>query len=84
MFPCWLIEAPIDTRAIPCYLGLVCLNSSVTFFTGVLANVWSSIALIIWPHYAFVLPEEMFLRQKLAGTFDEYARSVPRWLLLLS
>lgn len=63
------------------YVGLVCLNLSVTFFTGVLANVWSSIAFLIWLHYAFVLPEEVFLRYKLAGIYDEYARRVPRWLI---
>jgi len=65
----------------PMYLGLVCLNLSVTFSTGVLANVWSSIAFLIWLHFAFVLPEEFFLRTRLSGIYDEYTKRVPRWLV---
>src|SRR5262245_52088948 len=65
----------------PMYLGLVCLNLGVTLFTGVLANLWSSIAFSIWLHYAYVLPEEVFLRHELRGAFDQYAQRVPRWLL---
>src|SRR5262249_11539628 len=55
----------------PMYLGLVCLNVGITVLSGVLVNLWSSIAFFIWLHYAFVLPEEIFLRQELAGVFDE-------------
>jgi len=62
------------------YLGLVCLNLGVTLFSGVLANLWSSIAFLIWLHYAFVLPEEIFLRHELGSAFDEYAQRIPRWL----
>jgi Putative protein-S-isoprenylcysteine methyltransferase len=62
------------------YVGLLCLNLGVTLITGVLANVWSSIALFIWLHYAFVLPEESFLRQELGAAFDAYAKRIPRWL----
>ena len=65
----------------PMYLGLVCLNLGVTFSTGILANVWSSIAFLIWLHFAFVLPEECFLRTRLTGTYDEYTKRVPRWLV---
>jgi len=65
----------------PMYLGIVCVNLGVTFFTGVLANVWSSLALLIWLHFAFVLPEEIFLTQKLTGTYHEYTKRVPRWLV---
>jgi protein-S-isoprenylcysteine O-methyltransferase Ste14 len=62
------------------YLGLVCLNLGVTLVSGVLANVWSSIAFCLWLHYAFVLPEEAFLRGEVGGAFDDYATRVPRWL----
>jgi protein-S-isoprenylcysteine O-methyltransferase Ste14 len=62
------------------YLGLVCLNAGVALMAGVRANVWSSIAYAIWLHYAFVLPEEAFLKRELVTRFDQYARRVPRWL----
>ena len=65
----------------PMYLGLVCLNLGVTVFTGVPANVWSSIAFLIWLHFAFVLPEEFLLRATLTRTYDEYTKRVPRWLV---
>src|SRR5262245_1627302 len=47
----------------PMYVGLVCLNAGATFVTGVLPNLWISVALAMWLHYAFVLPEEEFLRK---------------------
>jgi len=62
------------------YVGLVCLNVGVTLISGVLANLWSSIALFIWLHYAFVLPEETFLRHELGSAYDDDTRRVPRWL----
>src|SRR5262245_20883418 len=65
----------------PMYLGLVCLNSGVTLLSGVPANLWSSIAFCIWLHYAFVLPEESFLRHELGDAFHKYAERVPRWFL---
>jgi protein-S-isoprenylcysteine O-methyltransferase Ste14 len=65
----------------PMYVGLVCLNLGVTFFTGVLGNIWSSIALLLWLHYAFVLPEEQFLRRNLAAIYDRYSKRAPRWLI---
>jgi protein-S-isoprenylcysteine O-methyltransferase Ste14 len=78
--PGLILRGPYRVTRNPMYLGLVCLNLSVTFFSGALANIWSSVALFIWLHYAFVLPEEVFLRAQLGSTFDEYARHVPRWL----
>jgi protein-S-isoprenylcysteine O-methyltransferase Ste14 len=64
----------------PMYLGLVCINLGATFLSGALANIWSSVALFIWLHYAFVLPEEAFLRDELGSIFDVYAKRIPRWL----
>jgi len=64
----------------PMYLGLVCLNLGMTFLSGALPNVWSSVALFIWLHYAFVLPEESFLKREIGEAFDRYAGRIPRWL----
>lgn len=64
------------------YLGLACLNMGLTLLSGVLANLWSSIAFLIWLHYAYVLPEETFLRNQLGSTFYTYAQRVPRWIRL--
>jgi protein-S-isoprenylcysteine O-methyltransferase Ste14 len=63
----------------PMYVGLVAVNVGVALMTGVLANIWSSVAYFIWLHYAFVLPEEAFLQREIGPAFDSYARRVPRW-----
>jgi protein-S-isoprenylcysteine O-methyltransferase Ste14 len=78
--PVLVARGPYRFTRNPMYLGLVCLNLSVALLTGVLANIWSSIAFSIWLHFAFVLPEELFLRRELGRVFDEYAEGVPRWL----
>src|SRR5262245_46755439 len=78
--PLLVVRGPYRFTRNPMYLGLLCLNLGVTLFSGALANLWSSIALFIWLHYAFVLPEENFLRHTLANTFDEYVKRVRRWL----
>ena len=65
----------------PMYLGLVAMSAGVALATGVLANLWSSVAFAIWLHYAYVLPEEDFLRARFGAAFDAYAAAVPRWLL---
>jgi len=78
--PVLIAGGPYRFTRNPMYVGLLCLNLGVTLLTGVLANAWSSIALFIWLHYAFVLPEESFLRQELGAAFDVYAKRIPRWL----
>jgi protein-S-isoprenylcysteine O-methyltransferase Ste14 len=78
--PVLVTRGPYRLTRNPMYLGLVCLNLGVTVFSGGLANVWSSLTLFAWLlHYAFVLPEEIFLRHELRSAFDEYVRRVPRW-----
>lgn len=78
--PVLITRGPYRFTRNPMYIGVVFLNLGVTLMTGVLANVWSSVALAIWLHYAFVVPEEAFLRQQIGPAFAEYARRVPRWL----
>jgi protein-S-isoprenylcysteine O-methyltransferase Ste14 len=80
--PAVMTHGPYRVTRNPMYLGLVCVNLGVTVLSGVVANAWSSIALAIWLHYAFVLREEAFLRHELGERFDGYARRVPRWLPL--
>lgn len=74
-----IFRGPYRFTRNPMYLGLVSLNFGVTLLSGVLANTWSSIALCIWLHNAFVLPEEVFLHNELGRAFDDYAERVPRW-----
>ena len=38
--------------------------------------------LAVWLHYAYVLPEEAFLRDRFGAEFEQYARRVPRWVLI--
>jgi protein-S-isoprenylcysteine O-methyltransferase Ste14 len=78
--PALVARGPYRLTRNPMYLGLICLNLSVTLLSGVFANAWSSIAFAIWLHYAFVLPEENFLRRELGSAFDAYAERIPRWL----
>ena len=78
--PVLVTRGPYRVMRNPMYVGLVCLNLGVTFLSGVLANLWSSVAYFIWLHYAFVLPEERFLLHELGGAFADYASRRPRWL----
>jgi protein-S-isoprenylcysteine O-methyltransferase Ste14 len=64
----------------PMYVGLVALSAGLTLLTGVLANLWISVAFAIWLHHAYVLPEERFLRDRFGAAYDDYAERVPRWL----
>jgi hypothetical protein len=42
--PVLILRGPYRVTRNPMYVGLVCLNLSVTFFSGALANIWSSVA----------------------------------------
>jgi protein-S-isoprenylcysteine O-methyltransferase Ste14 len=64
------------------YLGLVAIVLGLSVATGVLANIWSAVALAIWLHYAYVLPEERFLRDQFGAAYDEYCKRVPQWTLV--
>jgi len=56
-------------------------NSAGAFLaTGVLANMWSAVTLAVWLHYAYVLPEEKFLRDHFDTAYDEYSKRVSRWV----
>lgn len=65
----------------PMYLGLIAISVGVTLATGVYSNVWISVALAIWLQYAYVLPEEKFMRDRFGSEYEQYAERVPRWVL---
>jgi protein-S-isoprenylcysteine O-methyltransferase Ste14 len=81
--PVLIAHGPYRITRNPMYLGLICLNLGVTLLSGVLANVWSSIAFAIWLHYAYVIPEEAFLRHEVGPAFDGYVDHVPRWVMVM-
>jgi protein-S-isoprenylcysteine O-methyltransferase Ste14 len=81
--PVLITSGPYRVTRNPMYLGLVFCNLGVALLSGVLPNAWSSVAYFIWLHYAFVLPEEQFLRELLSPELDAYARRVPRWIGLV-
>ena len=66
----------------PMYLGLVAIALGLCLVTGVWANIWSAVAFAIWLHYAYVLPEERFLRDRFGTAYEEYCRRVPQWVLV--
>jgi protein-S-isoprenylcysteine O-methyltransferase Ste14 len=78
--PVLVDRGPYRLTRNPMYAGLIALNLGAALMTGVLANVWSSIAYAIWLHFAFVLPEEASLRAELGAAFDYYSARVARWL----
>ena len=78
-----LVEGgPFALSRNPMYVGLVALSLGLGVSTGVLANVWVTVAFAIWLHHAYVLPEERFLRDRFGPAYDAYAKRVPRWMLI--
>lgn len=65
----------------PMYVGMVAMSAGIALTTGILSNAWISVALAIWLNYAFILPEEAFLRRGFGAEYDDFAQRVPRWLL---
>ena len=75
-------RGPFKLSRNPMYLGLVAISVGVTLATGVFPNIWISVALAIWLHYAYVLPEEKFMHDRFGAEYEQYTERVPRWILL--
>lgn len=75
-------HGPFALSRHPMYLGLVATALGVTVATDILANIWISVAFAIWLHYAYVLPEERFLRDQFGERYDAYSERVPQWLVM--
>jgi protein-S-isoprenylcysteine O-methyltransferase Ste14 len=80
--PALVARGPYHVSRHPMYLGLVAIVLGLSVATGVLANIWSAVALGVWLHYAYVLPEERYLRDQFGAAYDEYCRRVPQWALV--
>ena len=80
--PVLVVRGPFALSRNPMYLGLVAISAGLAITTGVLANLWITTTLAVWLHYAYVLPEEAFLRDRFVAEFEQYARRVPRWVLI--
>lgn len=75
-------RGPYNLSRNPMYLGLIAISVGVTLATGVFPNIWISVALAIWLHYAYVLPEEEFMHDRFGAEYEKYTERVPRWILL--
>lgn len=64
----------------PMYLGLVLISAGPAVLTGVYWNLASAAVLLLWLHFRFVLPEEMFLQDRLGAEYLTYASANPRWI----
>jgi protein-S-isoprenylcysteine O-methyltransferase Ste14 len=74
-------RGPFKLSRNPMYLGLIAISVGVTLATGVFSNIWISVALAIWLHYAYVLPEEEFMHERFGADYEQYTERVPRWML---
>ena len=79
--PVLVERGPFALSRHPMYVGLVATALGLTVATGVLSNIWISVAFAIWLHFAYVLPEERYLRDRFGADYDRYAKRVPRWAL---
>lgn len=79
--PTLLVDGPFALTRNPMYLGLVSISVGPTLASGALANGWIPAAYAIWLHFAYVIPEEQFLRDRFGPRFEDYAGRVPRWLI---
>jgi protein-S-isoprenylcysteine O-methyltransferase Ste14 len=77
--PNLVAKGPYRFTRNPMYLGLVLISASGPLITGLLWNLWPGVALAIWLHIRFVLPEEDFLRQHLGVAYLDYASRTARW-----
>lgn len=82
--PTVIESGPYRLTRNPMYLGLVAITLSAALMSGVPLNAWTACALWMWLHYKFVLPEESFLARELGERYLDYARRVPRWLIVQS
>lgn len=73
-------RGPFKFSRNPMYLGLIAISVGVTLATGVFSNIWISIALAIWLHYAYVLPEEKFMHDRFCAEYEQYTERVQRWM----
>lgn len=65
----------------PMYLGMVLISAAPGLLAGLPFGVLPALALAVWLHVRFVLPEEPYLRQQLGQAYGEYCERVPRWIL---
>ena len=65
----------------PMYVGLVVIAAAPVVAVSQPANLFAPVALAMWLHFRYVLPEEAFLRQRFGAAFDRHAARVPRWLV---
>ena len=64
----------------PIYLSFVIFLLSMFLIFGNVMYFLSTFALAIWLHHWVIKEEEIFLQSKFKDEFDEYKRSVKRWL----
>lgn len=74
-------RGPFRLSRNPMYLGLIAISAGATLATGAFSNIWISVALAVWLHYAYVLPEEHFMHDRFGVEYEQYMARVPRWML---
>jgi protein-S-isoprenylcysteine O-methyltransferase Ste14 len=78
--PVVVTTGPYRLTRNPMYVGLIALCLSAALLSGVPLNAWTAVALAIWLHRRFVLPEEAYLLRERGEDYAAYARRVPRWI----
>lgn len=64
----------------PMYVGLVMLLAGIAVLTTNLWGLAAAISLALLLHYAAILPEERYLRQRFGLAFEEYCKATRRWI----
>lgn len=78
--PVLVASGPYRWTRNPMYLGLVLISASPAILFGVFWNLAAAALLLLWLHFRFVLPEEMYLREQFGAAYLAYASANPRWI----
>lgn len=78
--PVLITSGPFRLSRNPMYLGLVAICASIAFLSGTPSSLCIALLYAVWVRNQFIIPEEYFLLDHFGSEYDEYARTVPRWV----
>ncbi|MDP1890693.1 MAG: isoprenylcysteine carboxylmethyltransferase family protein [Gemmatimonadaceae bacterium] len=76
----FVARGPYRVTRNPMYVGVVLWLVGLAALSGGRMLAWYAFAVLAWLHLFVVLVEEPGLRRRFGGSYESYARNVPRWL----